>query len=93
MVIDTKYGQFELVKNYKDAFNITAFETRYVDVAFDRYSYILGDIAIDSVNGNKLRLKGFSTNEKSVSSYKKIPDYLAEYCNVDAAYYILRRIK
>ncbi len=45
MIIDTPFGQFELVKNYREAFDLLAFQERYVDVAFDRYTYLVGDMS------------------------------------------------
>jgi uncharacterized protein YutD len=88
MVIETPVGQFELIKNYKDAFDIQKFVDKYVDVAFDRYTYIVGDIASDI-----LRLKGFSQDPKGANGYKKIPDYLNESCNHNCPFFVLKRIK
>ena len=88
MIVETAVGKYELVKNHKDAFDQVKFETKYVDVAFDRYTYLVGDISSDI-----LRIKGFATDSKSANSYKKIPDYLAESCNMNCAYFILKRIK
>lgn len=87
MIIETEHGMFELIKNYKEAFDLTAFNERYVDVAFDRYKYIVGDLA-----AGLLRLKGFNSDPKSPRGYKSIPDYLNESCNINAAYYILKRL-
>ena len=44
---------YELLTNYKDAFNEEEFKEKYTDYFYD-YDYIVGDIAY-----NKLRLKGF----------------------------------
>jgi uncharacterized protein YutD len=38
-----------------------------------------------------LRLRGFSEEDKGPQSYKKIPDYLNESCNMNTAYFILKR--
>ena len=88
MIVETSVGKFELLKNHKDAFNQVVFEAKYVDVAYDRYTYLVGDISSDI-----LRIKGFASDAKSVNSFKKIPDYLTESCNVNCAYFILKRIK
>jgi len=88
MIIETEHGTFELLKNYKDAFELLAFNERYVDVAFDRYRYLVGD-----VSAGILRLKGFNTDPKSPRGFKAIPDYINESCNVNTAYYILKRVK
>lgn len=88
MIIETEVGSFEIVKNYRDAFDITKFVERYVDVAFDRYTYIVGDMASDI-----LRLRGFSQDPKGINGYKKIPDYINESCNHNCPFYVLKRIK
>lgn len=88
MIIETEFGTFELLKNYKEAFELLAFNERYVDVAFDRYRYLVGDLS-----AGLLRLKGFNTDPKSPRGFKAIPDYLNESCNVNTAYYILKRVK
>ena len=88
MIIETEHGVFELVKNHKEGFDILAFNERYVDVAFDRYQYLVGDIS-----AGILRIKGFNSDPKSPRGFKAIPDYLNESCNVNTAYYILKRIK
>jgi len=88
MLIDTEFGQFELVKNHREAFDLLKFQERYVDVAFDRYTYLVGDMSSE-----KLRIKGFNSDPKSPNGYKRIPDYLNESCNMNCAYYILKRVK
>ena len=88
MLIDTEFGQFELIKNHREAFDLLKFQERYVDVAFDRYTYLVGDMSSE-----KLRIKGFNSDPKSPNGYKRIPDYLNESCNMNCAYYILKRVK
>lgn len=87
-MVETKFGKFEILKNYKEGWDQLKFEERYVDVAFDRYTYLVGD-----VSSEVLRIKGFSSDPKSPNSYKLIPDYLTESCNTNCAYFILKRIK
>lgn len=87
MIIKSSFGNFELIKDHREAFNLEQFESRYVDVAFDKYTYIVGDIS-----SNILRLKGFSKTEDSENTYKKIPDYLNESCQVNCAHFILKRL-
>ncbi len=84
MVIKTKKGFFEVLKNVRDALDIEKFEEAYLEEYYDSYDYIVGDIASDT-----LRLKGFRKND---GQYKKIPDYLSESCVYKCAFYILRRI-
>lgn len=86
MIIETEHGDFTLIKNHKDAFDIVKFNEKYIDDLFDKYVYIVGDIS-----STILRLKGFSEDEKGPQSYKKIPDYLNESCNMNTAYFILKR--
>ena len=81
-VVETEVGTFEIIKNYRDAFETKAFTERYVKY-FDQYPYIVGDISAD-----KLRLKGFNSNNE-----KKIFDYLMESATPNAPYFILKRIK
>jgi len=88
MIIDTEFGKFEIIKDYREAFDLTAFQERYVDVAFDRYTYLVGDMS-----SGKLRIKGFNSDAKSIRGYRRIPDYLNESCQVNCAHYILKRIK
>ncbi|MCK9235682.1 MAG: YutD-like domain-containing protein [Acholeplasmataceae bacterium] len=87
MIIETPHGTFEIIKDYREAFSLELFNEKYVDVAFDRYVYLVGD-----VSSEKLRIRGFSTDPKSPNSYKKIPDYLNESCNFNCPYFILKRV-
>lgn len=88
MMIETQFGNFELIKNYREGFDIALFNEKYVPVAFDRYTFIVGDIS-----AGIMRLKGFANDPKSPNSFKKIPDYLNESCNMNTAYFILKRMK
>jgi len=88
MIIDTEFGQFEMIKDYRDAFDLVKFQERYVDVAFDRYTYLVGDMS-----SGMLRIKGFNSDPKSPNGYKRIPDYLNESCQLNCAHYILKRMK
>ena len=74
MIIDTEFGQFEMIKDYRDA--------------FDRYTYLVGDMS-----SGMLRIKGFNSDPKSPNGYKRIPDYLNESCQLNCAHYILKRMK
>lgn len=81
-MIETDHGSFEIVKDYKEALEIKAFNDRYVKY-LDKYNYIVGDYSADM-----LRLKGFSNG-----NYQTIPDYLMESCTPNAPYFVLKRIK
>lgn len=86
MIIDTQFGTYDLIKDYRNGFDIVMFNAKYIPETFDKFTYIVGDIS-----SGILRLKGFSNNVKSINSYKKIPDYLNESCNMNSAYFILKR--
>ncbi len=80
-MIETDHGNFEVIKDYKEALEIKVFNDRYVGY-LDKYLYIVGDFSADM-----LRFKGFS--EKN---YETIPDYLIESCTPNAPYFVLKRI-
>jgi len=87
MIIETKKGPYAIIKNIRDAFDIVAFEERYIEECFDRYEYLVGD-----VSSGILRIKGFNSNSAE-SNIRSIPDYLNESCAYGCPYYILQRIK
>ena len=80
-MIETEHGNFELVKDYREAFEVPKFNERYVDY-LDRYTYIVGDISAEM-----LRLKGFTESNKHT-----IPDYLMESSTPNAPYFVLKRL-
>ena len=78
--------QFELVENYRDAFDLTAFNQRFSEI-LTKFDFIVGDWGND-----QLRLRGFYQDEKAKDSDVKISrleDYLLEYCNYGCAYFVL----
>lgn len=83
--------EYELIKNYKNAYNEEEVKESYTDY-FTPYDYIVGDIAY-----NSLRLKGFydSLNKKAnkINNYKNLNTYLKENCANDCKYFILKKIK
>ena len=80
-MVETDYGNFELIKDFREAFVLDDFNKRYVDV-FDIYPYIVGDYS-----AGILRLKGFTDK-----NYKLIPDYIVESCAPNCAYYVLKNL-
>jgi len=80
-MIETDHGNYEIIKDYKEALEIKTFNERYVSY-LDKYTYIVGDFSADM-----LRFKGF--NDKN---YETIPDYLIESCTPNAPYFVLKRI-
>ena len=43
MIIETKFGKYELLKNERDAFVKDVFENKYLPEYFDKYVYLVGD--------------------------------------------------
>lgn len=78
-MIESMHGEFELVKNYREAFIMDDFNKRYVEF-FDIFPYLVGDYS-----AGMLRLKGFKEE-----NYHLIPDYIVESCSPNCAYYILK---
>jgi len=90
MNIEVNNNKYELIKNYKDAFNEEEFISKCTDYFYD-YDYIVGDIAY-----GKLRLKGFY-NEKSkkvnnINNFKNLDNYLKNYCATDCKYFVIKKI-
>lgn len=81
--------KYELIKNYRDAYNEEEFKSKCTDYFYD-YDYIVGDIAY-----GKLRLKGFydSKNKKAnkINNYKNIEEYLKNNCAVDCRHFIVKK--
>lgn len=90
MNIEVDNKKYELIKNYKDAFDKEEFLTKCTDYFYD-YDYIVGDIAY-----GKLRLKGFydgkSKKVKKINDFNNVEDYLKHYCATDCKYYILKKV-
>ena len=90
MNIVVEEREYELIKNYKDAFDKEEFTSKYTDYFYD-YDYIVGDIAY-----GKLRLKGFyDPNNKKVNkinNYKNVDSYLKNYCANDCKHFILKKV-
>ncbi|MCH1641688.1 YutD family protein [Paenibacillus timonensis] len=82
---------YELIQNYRDAWDPEAFKQRYSEV-LDRYDYIIGDWGYE-----KLRLKGFLRDNHPKANrdtaYSGITDYINEYCNFGCAYFVLQKVK
>ncbi len=87
MVIETKVGFYEVLKNVNEALDIKIFEEKYLTEYFDKFTFIVGDLIASS-----LRIKGFSKDASKKNSFKDIPAYLCESCAFRCAYYVLRRI-
>ena len=87
IVVNNK--KYELVKNYKDAFDEDDFLNKCTDYFYD-YDYIVGDIAY-----GKLRLKGFydekSKKVNKINNFKNVEDYIKKYCATDCKYFIVKK--
>ncbi|MCT4382320.1 DUF1027 domain-containing protein [Leuconostoc suionicum] len=79
----------EIVEDFKDAFDEDKLAIRYTPL-LAQYDYIVGDISAE-----QLRLKGFYNNSRAVNNHDKIQslqDYLYEYVNFGAPYFVLENI-
>ena len=89
--IEINNNIYELIKNYRDAFNEEELLSKFTDYFYD-YDYVVGDIAY-----SKLRLKGFydSKNKKAkkINDYKYVDKYLKEMCANDRRHFIVKKIK
>lgn len=83
--------QYEIVKDYREAFDVRRLSERFSPI-LDKYDYIVADWGFE-----QLRLKGFYDNQnRKVPQDKKISqleDYLYEYCNFGAPYFVLKRLE
>ncbi|MEE3343818.1 MAG: YutD-like domain-containing protein [Bacilli bacterium] len=81
---------YELIKNYRDAYDRQELEDKFTDYFYD-YDYVVGDIAY-----NKLRLKGFydegNKKKKRINNYKYVDDYLKKNCANDCKHFIIKKV-
>lgn len=87
--IEINNNKYNLIKNYKDAFEEETVLSMFTDYFYD-YDYVVGDIAY-----GKLRLKGFydenNKKVKAINNYKFLDKYLKNNCAVDCKYFILQK--
>lgn len=90
MDIEVNNKKYELIKNYKEAFDKEEFLSKCTEYFYD-YDYIVGDIAY-----GKLRLKGFydekSKKVNKINNFKNVDNYLKKYCATDCKHYIVKKI-
>lgn len=88
-MIEVNNIKYDIIKNYRDAFDKDEFIEKCTDY-FNDYDYIVGDIAY-----GKLRLKGFYDEKnkkvKDLNNYKYLDNYLKNNCAVDCKYFVLKR--
>lgn len=78
---------YQIVLNKNDALDPEMLRQKY-DPYLDQYDYLVGDISSDH-----LRLKGFYKDVARTAIDRKekaIADYLMEYCNPGAPYFVLK---
>lgn len=88
-IVKTEIGEYELIKNYRDAFNEESFISKCTDY-FKDFDYIVGDIAY-----GKLRLKGFYHQDnkkvKKINNFLNVEEYLKNNCAADCKHFIVKR--
>lgn len=88
LVFEVNNTVYELIYNFKDAFDKEIFLEKYVDILSNK-NFIVGDISHE-----KLRLSGFiltkdTTNPKNINN---LQDYIMEYCNFGSPFFVLKKI-
>ncbi|MGL4971899.1 MAG: YutD family protein [Culicoidibacterales bacterium] len=82
--------QYELIENFRDAFNEEQVITKYCDV-LEKYEYITGDI----IEGY-LRLKGFYADEnpkaRELNRISFLETYLVDQCQFGCAHFVLKKV-
>ena len=91
MEIELNNTKYELIKDYKEAFDKEEFLEKCTDYFYD-YDYVVGDIAY-----GKLRLKGFydekSINVNKINNFKNLDKYLKDYYDKYCKYFIFKKNK
>lgn len=91
MKIVLNNNEYELIKEYKNAFDLGEVESLATEY-FNDFDYILGDYAY-----NKLRLKGFyeDKNKKAneINKFSYMDEYIKNYCAYECRYFVLARKK
>ena len=90
MKVKTEKYEYEIIKDYRDAFDKEEFLNRYTDF-FEIYDYIVGDYAY-----GKLRLKGFyddkNNKANNINKYSKVDKYIEENCAYGCKYFIAKKL-
>ena len=89
MDIEVNNKKYEIITNYKEAFDKEDFLSKCTDYFYD-YDYIVGDVAY-----GKLRLKGFYDEKnkkvKKINNFKNLEEYLHNYCATDCKYFVVKK--
>lgn len=90
MKINVENTEYEIIKDYRDAFDKEEFINRCTDYFFP-YDYIVGDYAY-----GKLRLKGFydDKNPKAtkINKYSSVDKYIQDNCAYGCKYFIAKKL-
>ena len=90
MTVKTEKYEYEIIKDYRDAFDKEEFLNRYTDF-FEIYDYIVGDYAY-----GKLRLKGFyddkNNKASNINKYSNVDKYIEENCAYGCKYFIAKKM-
>lgn len=90
MTVKTEKYEYEIIKDYRDAFDKEEFLNRYTDF-FEIYDYIVGDYAY-----GKLRLKGFyddkNNKASNINKFSKVDKYIEENCAYGCKYFIAKKM-
>ena len=82
---------YELITNYRDAYNEVEFKEKCTDYFYD-YDYIIGDIAY-----GKLRLKGFydskNKNCKKINDIAGLSSYIENNCAYGCRWFQIKKNK
>ncbi|PSL44445.1 uncharacterized protein YutD [Salsuginibacillus halophilus] len=82
--------QFELIEDYREGWDETAFQERYSEV-LNKYDYVVGDWGHE-----QLRLRGFFRDDHKKATFdtkaSAIYDYIIEYCNFGCAYFVVKNL-
>lgn len=82
--------EYEVVTDYRDAWNKEAFVKRFSDI-LSKYDYIVGDWGYE-----QLRLRGFYEDDNRRASFDSkigtLPDYIYEFCNFGCAYFVVKKV-
>lgn len=83
--------EYRILVNYREGFDQDAFSNRY-QTFFEKFDFIVGDWGHD-----QLRLRGFyQLGKRKVPRDQQIDfldDYIKEYCNFGAAYFVLGKVE
>ncbi len=83
--------KYKLIENIKEGFDEEVVLEKITDYFYD-YDFIVGDWAY-----GKIRLKGFNKEDNKqfneINDFKKMKDYIKNYCAYNCRYFILEKIK